>query len=50
MNSKSSNNIIHRPISSNFKEIKNEQTSDDEQIYPNKDDIMEPINDNRGYN
>ena len=35
---KSSNNIINRPISSNFKEIKNEQTSDDEQIYPNKDD------------
>ena len=43
---KSSNNIINRPISSNFKEIKNEQTSDDEQIYPNKDDIMEPINNN----
>ena len=42
---KSSNNIKNIPISSDFKNIKNDQTSD-EQIYPNKDDIMEPINDN----
>jgi hypothetical protein len=42
---KSSNNIINMSISSDFKNLKNDKPPD-EQIYPSKDDVMGPINDN----